>query len=120
MSSKILILDDDEGIREVLTLLLTDSGYETDALAGGEHIQEEIKTFQPDLVVMDVMLGAMDGREICRDLKSADATHDLPVILISGTHRPGNVGQADGPNDFLAKPFDIHVLLDRIEVQLAA
>ncbi|OKS88123.1 response regulator transcription factor [Mucilaginibacter polytrichastri] len=70
---------------------------------------------------MDVMLGGMDGRSICKEMKSNNLTCSVPVILISGTHDlAASLNLPGAPNDFVAKPFDIDYLLERIKKQLAA
>jgi DNA-binding response OmpR family regulator len=121
MSKKILILDDDPDILEVLSLLLVDNGYQVCALSCGQTIFNNIKDFQPDLILMDVMLAGMDGRAICKEMKENHLTYLLPVILISGTHDLAvSLHLPGAPNDFVAKPFDIDYLLARIEKQLAA
>ncbi len=121
MSQKILILDDDTDLLSVLSMLLEDSGYEIMALSSGKAIFETIRLFNPDLVLMDVMLAEMDGRVICRDIKERNETKNLPVILISGSHDLAQtLHQRGAPNDFLAKPFDIHFLLNKVEGFLAA
>ena len=121
MSKKILILDDDNDILEVLSLLLTDTGYQIKTLSCGDTVFDDIKDFQPDLILMDVMLAGMDGRAICKSIKENHLTSFLPVILLSGTHDLDKSLDLPGaPNDFVAKPFDIYHLLARIENQLAA
>jgi DNA-binding response OmpR family regulator len=119
MNQRILILDDDIDLLEVLSLLLGDSGYDTLALSSGEKIFEVIRQFHPNLVLMDIMLAGMDGRDICSKIKQRAGLTGLPVILISGTH---NISEClcghGGPNDFLAKPFDISFLLNKIKIQL--
>jgi len=121
MSKKILILDDDNDILEILSLLLVEDGYQIKTLSCGETVFEEIQDFQPDLILMDVMLAGMDGRSICRSVKQNQLTSFLPVILISGTHDLDKSLHLPGaPNDFVAKPFDIDYLLNKIEKQLAA
>jgi len=113
-------LDDDSDILEILSIILIESGYEIKALNSGNTVFEEIKRFQPDLVLMDVMLGDMDGRTICRSIKENKVTSNLPVILISGTHDLYlSLNQPGAPNDFVAKPFDIEILLKRIDRELA-
>jgi DNA-binding response OmpR family regulator len=73
----------------------------------------------PDLILLDIMLGSMDGRELCKEVKNTIATHDIPVILISASHNISNAMNQDGaPNDFIAKPFDINNLLAKIKNQL--
>lgn len=119
MGKKILILDDDRDILEILSILLADSGYEIETLSSGEKIFDTIKKFNPDLVLMDVMLAGMDGRVICKRIKEKESTHELPVILISGTHNLAkSLTELGAPNDFVAKPFDINYLLEKIKKQL--
>lgn len=121
MNKKILILDDDPDILEILSLLLTDNGYEVRTLSCGETVFDDIKDFEPDLVLMDVILAGLDGRSICKEIKENHLTCFLPVILISGTHDLAESLHLPGtPNDFVAKPFDIDHLLARIAKQLAA
>jgi DNA-binding response OmpR family regulator len=120
-SKKILILDDDNDILEILTLLLTESGYEIRTSNHGRNIFEEIRDFKPGLVLMDIMLAGMDGRTICRDIKVNPLTNLLRVILISGSHDLSRSLDLPGaPDDFLAKPFDIDELYTKIAKQLAA
>jgi len=120
MSKKILILDDDSDILEILTIVLSEAGYEVKAIENGEAVFEDIANFRPDLILMDVMLAGMDGRIICRNIKGDPSTANLPVILISGTHDLAQSLHLPGaPNDFISKPFDIHNLLIRIAGQFA-
>ncbi len=121
MKQKILVLDDDEDILDVISYILIDKGYEVETLSGGEEIFQAIGHFHPDLVLMDVMLGSMDGRMICKELKHQTETSSLPVILISASHDLAQSLRQDGaPNDFIAKPFDIDYLIQKVERQLAA
>ncbi len=121
MIKKILIVDDDSDILEILSLVLVQSGYEVRMLSCGDTVFDDIKDFQPDLILMDVMLAGMDGRAICKEIKENHLTYFVPVILISGTHDLAESLHLPGaPNDFIAKPFDIDYLLERIKKQLAA
>ena len=121
MSKKILVLDDDNDILEIISIMLLESGYEVKTLNCGETVFEEIKEYHPDLILMDVMLAGLDGRSICRNIKENHLTSFLPVILISGTHDLAKCLHLPGaPNDFVAKPFDLDYLLERIEMQLSA
>jgi DNA-binding response OmpR family regulator len=119
MGKKILVLDDDPDLLDIMNLLLAGCGYEVLTLESGEFITENIVQFCPDLILMDVMLAGLDGRVLCQAIK-ANLLNKMPVILISGTHNLGQVmHQAGPPNDFIAKPFDIDDLLKRVEFQLA-
>jgi DNA-binding response OmpR family regulator len=85
-----VIVDDDPDILEISSLILSDTGYETRTLVHGKTIFDEIRDFEPNLILMDVMLADMDGRTICRDIKANQLTATLPVILISGSHNLSN------------------------------
>ena len=118
---RILAVDDDSDILEVLQFILEDSGYEVDTLNDGHYLFEKIKDHTPDLILLDVMLGGLDGRELCKNVKSRDETHDIPVILVSASHNlKDTLSQKGAPDAFIAKPFDINELLDTIKMQLTA
>lgn len=113
------MVDDDQDILDIVSMILTEDGYEVRTLSTGEQIFATINRFIPDLVLMDVMLASMDGRLICKDLKQHTETRHIPVILISGTHDLANTLNKHGaPNDFIAKPFDIQTLLDKIKMHV--
>ncbi len=96
-------------------------GYEVSTLSRGDEVFERIKQYHPDLILMDVMLGGMDGRLICRAIKSTDGAADIPVILISATETSEVcMNKAGSPDDFVHKPFDVDYLIGKIEHQLAA
>jgi len=117
---KILVVDDDQSILEMLAAVLTYYGYDVNTLSRGEKVFEKIHEFHPDLILMDIMLGGMDGRTICRAIKSTEDA-DIPIILISATESGQSCMDKEGaPNDFVPKPFDLDFLLDKIEHQLAA
>jgi two-component system phosphate regulon response regulator PhoB len=121
MMQRILAVDDNEDILEVLQLILEDSGYEVETLTNGHLLFDKIKAHRPDLILLDIMLGNMDGRELCKNVKSTIETNDIPVILISASHNLSDrFKPCDAPNDFLAKPFDIKELLDKVHTHLAA
>lgn len=118
---RILAVDDNKDILEVLKLILEDYGYEVETLADGHLIFDKIKEHRPDLILLDIMLGNMDGRELCKNVKSATETNDIPIILVSASHNLADRFKTGGaPNDFLAKPFDINELIDKVQTNLAA
>ncbi len=119
--SRILAVDDDNSILEVLQYILEDSGYEVEVLNDGRKVLERVEASTPDLILLDIMLGGVDGRELCSTIKSREDTHKIPVIMISASHDLRDLPQRHcAPNDFIAKPFDINVLLNKIQRQLAA
>jgi two-component system phosphate regulon response regulator PhoB len=118
---RILAVDDDKDLLEVLQFILEDSGYEVDTLSDGHYLFDKIKAHTPDLILLDIMLGNLDGRQLCKDVKAKEETHDIPVILVSASHNvAGSMNQNGAPNAFLEKPFNINELLDIIKVQLPA
>ncbi len=118
---RILAVDDDKDILDVLQHILEDSGYEVDTLSDGHFLFDKIEAHEPDLILLDIMLGNMDGRELCKDVKQKLETHDIPVILISASHNvSGAMNQSGAPDGFLEKPFDIDDLLDAIKLHLRA
>jgi len=118
---KILIVDDNELMIEVMTYILINNGYEVIALTDGTGVFNNIKINHPDLVILDAILPGMDGREICQLIKLNRATKDLPVIMCSGDESiDETLKQKGAPNDILHKPFDINSLIEKIEYQLAA
>ncbi|MDB5010242.1 MAG: response regulator [Mucilaginibacter sp.] len=118
---RILAVDDDKDILEVLQYILEDSGYEVDTLSDGHFLFDKIKEQMPDLILLDIMLGNMDGRELCKDVKAKLETQSIPIILVSASHTISDPFHKDGaPDDFIAKPFDITELLNCIQKQLAA
>ncbi|WP_428328841.1 response regulator [Mucilaginibacter sp.] len=118
---RILAVDDDSDILEVLQFILEDSGYEVETLSDGQYLFEKINESTPDLILLDIMLGNLDGRELCRAVKTSKETNNIPVILISASHTVSDsLNQQGAPNAFIAKPFDINTLLDAIKTQLTA
>ncbi len=116
MSKRILAVDDNPHILQAIQDILEFSGYEVDSLLDGNAIFETIANNTPDLILLDVMLGGIDGRDICHAIKEDSSTHNIPVILISATHNLSDVKGDDGcPDDFVAKPFDIDYLLNKIQ-----
>jgi DNA-binding response OmpR family regulator len=116
---RILAVDDNNDILEVLRYILEDSGYVVDTLSDGHFLFDKIKEHTPDLILLDVMLGDMDGRILCRDVKEKEATHGIPVILVSASHDlAATLRQSGAPDDFVAKPFDLDELLNCIQRQL--
>ena len=121
MTKKILIVDDNELIAEVMSYILTNSGYQVTTLNSGDGVVAQIRDTHPDLVIMDIMLPGIDGRDICKIIKHNKATENLPVIICSASENiEDSLKQEGAPDDILSKPFDMTVLLNKVEHQLAA
>jgi len=121
MFKKILAVDDDSDILDVIKIILEDEGYQVQTLMDGKKVFDSINEDKPDLILLDVMLGGMDGRDICRALKADSAFKNIPIVMISASHNLDNFLSMPGsPNDFLAKPFDINHLINMVNAQFAA
>ena len=115
---KVLIVDDNPDVLQVMQLLLGTRGYEVETITRGEETFKKVEIFQPNLIFLDVHLSGMDGREICKQLKTTEEIKHIPVILFSANM---NVEKsiteclADG---FISKPFDINDLIQGIDNHL--
>ncbi len=119
MRKKILMVDNDTDLQDLLALILADAGYETLGLHTADVLLKTIRQFKPDLVLLDVMSGSEDGRVTCRKIKTTAGMRSLPVILVSGIHDLSEaMYHPGGPNDVLSKPFDILHLLEKIRVNI--
>jgi len=115
MAKKILLIDDDPDIAEVLRTTLSDQGYDVITAENGENLDSLIEN-KPDLVLLDLKLGpGMSGSEICRKIKAHDVTRGLPVILISADPEVDLVASICGANAAIQKPLDMGNLYNKIK-----
>ncbi|MGE4291725.1 MAG: response regulator [Desulfovibrio sp.] len=113
---KILVVEDHEDTRELLEYNLKASGFEVRSAADGHQGLEIVRSFQPDLVLLDLMLPGMDGLEVCRKLKKNPDSAGLPVIMLTakGEEVDRIVGLELGADDYVVKPFSPRELILRI------
>ena len=117
--SRILVVDDDLDILVVMEILLTMKGFSVEVTPKWESTFEKVDSFKPDLILLDVLISGNDGRTICKQLKSQDGTRNIPIIMFSA-HPSAAASIAEyGADDFIAKPFDVNDLIDKVNVQLA-
>src|SRR5918912_2181829 len=103
---KIWVIDDDEGILEVVNIILTGAGYQVKTSLNGQCFQNINKNGEkPDLILLDVLLSGEDGRDICKRLKSQEKTKDIPIIMLSAHSSAGRIKDLCGAEAFIAKPF---------------
>ena len=118
---EILIVDDDDDLVEVIkSALLEDGRFEVRVASNGFDAGMMVKEFRPDLIVLDVMLPDINGREVCQRVRSDNQLEDVRVVCISGMVEPDKVDELKkaGADDFLHKPFDVDELIDRVCRQL--
>lgn len=113
---KILVIEDNHAILDVITLILQSESYKVTGLNKSVDMMANIDQHNPDLLILDIMLPDGDGRELLKQLREHHTTQNLPVLMISAKYTAENVEHGEyKPNGFLPKPFDIDDLLDRIE-----
>ena len=114
---KILIVDDDENIAELISLYLVKECYETQIVNDGESALEAFKTFNPNLILLDLMLPGIDGYQVCREIRKDNNT---PIIMLSakGEIFDKVLGLELGADDYMIKPFDSKELVARVKAIL--
>ncbi len=114
---KILIVDDDENIAELISLYLTKECFDTRIVHDGESALQAHKTFQPDMILLDIMLPRMDGYQVCRELRTYSNT---PIIMLSAKGEVFDkvLGLELGADDYMEKPFDSKELVARVKAIL--
>ncbi len=116
--NRILIADDSEDLLEILKITLSEEGYEVKSTSNKREFLTSIKTFSPDIILLDVFLNEIDGRELCRQLKNNIKTKHIPIILFSANPYAIASYREFGANDCINKPFEIELLLSKITEQL--
>jgi DNA-binding response OmpR family regulator len=117
MTENICIVEDDEGIQDILRIILEKAGYKTTIFPGGETIMANNFAL-PDLFLLDKQLPGIDGLDLCRYLKSKKETKDIPVIMISANPNIGKLSAEAYADGFVEKPFTMAVLLKEIKTHL--
>ena len=118
MAPMICIIEDDEGIQDVLKIILKRAGYDTEVFSDGQAIFEEHYTI-PDLFLIDKQLSGSDGLVICTHLKGHDETKGIPVILMSAYPNVKEFSMLAGADDFIEKPFKVESLLATISKHMS-
>lgn len=116
-AKKILIVDDDNNIAELISLYLTKERYETEIASDGEEAIGKFGEFQPDLIILDIMLPGIDGYEVCRRIRQ---TSSVPIIMLSAKGETFDrvLGLELGSDDYMVKPFDSKELVARVKAVL--
>jgi DNA-binding response OmpR family regulator len=119
MKKKILIVEDNKDIGEIISFILSDEGYEPVLCNTQAEILNMVYKNRPDAILLDIIQPTELGTKLCRDLKAHELSRDIPIIVLS-THPQIKVVKEVCADDVLQKPFDISVLLQAVKEQLAA
>ena len=114
---KVLIVDDDENIAELISLYLIKECYETSIVHDGESAVREFKSFGPNIIILDLMLPGMDGYQVCREIRKDS---QVPIIMLSAKGEVFDkvLGLELGADDYMVKPFDSKELVARVKALL--
>jgi excisionase family DNA binding protein len=118
---KVLLVDDDAELVELMTKVLEEDGrFEVRVASNGFDAGMMVKEYQPDLIVLDVMLPDINGKEVCQRVRSDPSLEDVRILCISGMIEDDKIQELklSGADDFLHKPFEIEELIDRMCGQL--
>lgn len=120
MAKRILVIEDDVDINDLIAYNLKKEGYEVASLYQGEGAFEQALKLCPDLIVLDVMLPGVDGLDICRYLRADEKTKNIPVLMLTARSEESDqlVGLQMGADDYMLKPFSPKLLLARVKVLL--
>src|ERR1700689_4887128 len=114
---KILVVEDDRDISELISYNLEREGYDIACLYDGSEVIDFVRKRKPDLIILDLMLPEVDGIEICRTLKSDGNTKHIPIVMLTAKSEESDVviGLQMGADDYIPKPFSPKVLVARIK-----
>jgi DNA-binding response OmpR family regulator len=119
--ARILLVEDEDNLRELVSARLEQNGYEVATAPDGYQAVAKARSWSPDLIILDLMIPKIDGYTVCRLIKSGGQA-EIPVILFSARSNPDDVrrGMDMGANAFVSKPFEPAQLIGKIEELLAA
>ena len=115
---KILVVDDDKDLLEMVEMTLSRLGYHITTLAKGSGFFNIVESTRPDIILLDIFLGDADGRNLCYNLRLQPAYQKIPVILYSAGYVPLSTIAHSKADEFIIKPFDIQFLIEKIKVLL--
>ena len=115
--ARVLVIEDERGLTEVLTYNLQREGYETFVAHDGQEGLRKAQTLLPELILLDLMLPIMNGLEVCRQLKAGERTRDIPIVMLTAKTEETDqvVGFSMGADDYVNKPFSVKALMARIK-----
>jgi len=119
-NEQVLVVEDEEDIQELLYYNLTKDGFRIKGALSGEEALSKTETFEPDIVLLDIMLPGINGLEVCRELRMNEKTRSTPIIMLTARGEEADVitGLEIGADDYIVKPFSPRVLTSRMRAVL--
>ncbi len=118
MAEKIMVVDDEKEIRDLLSIYLAEDGYDVIAAASGAEAIDLAQSERPQVILMDVKMPGIDGVETCKRLKGKERTRSIPVIMVTAYQDRDVEAYLEGADDFVNKPFDRTEITFRIRSML--
>jgi len=114
---KILVVEDEESLLKLQSILLTIRGYTVEGVMDGQSALEAVKTMNPDLILLDIMLPKIDGFEVCRQVKANEATRHIPVVMLTAKKSMEDraKGEQAGADFYITKPYKASVVIETIQ-----
>lgn len=116
---KIFVADDDPDILDILEMMLQTRGYMVSVSSNANELFDYSQDQLPDLVLLDIWMSGLDGRDICARLKENNLTKHIPVLFISANSNIKAITKEYNADGYIAKPFDMHMLLNTVSDMLA-
>ena len=117
IKKKILVVEDEETLLELESILLTSKGYNVEVAMDGKSALELVANMKPDLVLLDIMIPEIDGFEVCRQIKANEATRHIPVIMLTAKKSRDDcvMGEQVGADLYITKPFKTSMVIESIQ-----
>ena len=114
---KILVVEDEESILKLQSILLTIRGYTVEGAMDGQAALEAVVTMDPDLILLDIMLPKIDGLEVCRQVKANVATRHIPIIMVTAKKSEEDLvmGEKAGADMYITKPYKLSMVIENIQ-----
>jgi two-component system, OmpR family, phosphate regulon response regulator PhoB len=114
---RVLIIEDERGLTDVLTYNLQREGYDTVVAHDGKEGLRKAQMHLPDVILLDLMLPGLNGLDVCRELRSGERTRNVPIVMLTAKAEETDhvVGFSLGADDYVTKPFSVKVLMQRIK-----
>ncbi len=119
-NAKVLVIDDEPEITEIVQTFLAESGYQVLVENSSQNAVEKARRFKPDVILLDIMMPGVDGYDICQQLKKDPEFADTPIIFLTGKDRGDDMGRSfkSGGDMFIKKPFSCERLLEIVNIVL--
>ena len=114
---KILVVEDEESLLKLQSILLTIRGYKVEGAMDGQAALEAVETMNPDLILLDIMLPKIDGFEVCRQVKTNAATRHIPIIMLTAKKSKEDLvmGEQVGADMYITKPYKLSMVIENIQ-----